>query len=323
MTQSASFTGKLAVVTGGGSGMGRELVCQLAAEGCSVAACDWNPDTVAETAAMAGADAPTGVQVTSQVCDVSDEAQVQWFRDELLAEHARDHVDLVFSNAGVGGGSSFVNSTRDEWERTFAVNWWGVYYCARVFLPLLIASGEGVLVNTSSVNGFWASLGPGMPNAAYATAKFAIKGFTEALVEDLRTNAPQVRVVLVMPGHVGTDILANSRRAQGLPEPQDMSDTQIEQLIPADAQAALIRAGLLAEGAGADELRRLLARIETDFRDKAPLTAAAAATVILDGVRARAWRILVGEDAKMLDARVRAKPEAAYDYEEMFGDVIA
>ena len=90
-----------------------------------------------------------------------------------------------------------------------------MYNCARTFLPLLIASGDGVLVNTSSVNGFWAALGPGMPNNAYATAKFAIRGFTEALIEDLRTNAPQVRVALVMPGHVGTDILANTRRAHG------------------------------------------------------------------------------------------------------------
>jgi NAD(P)-dependent dehydrogenase (short-subunit alcohol dehydrogenase family) len=67
-------------------------------------------------------------------------------------------------------------------------------------LPLLIASGDGVLVNTSSVNGFWASLGPGAPNSAYSTAKFAVKGFSEALIEDLRANAPQVRVVVVMPG---------------------------------------------------------------------------------------------------------------------------
>ena len=172
-----SFSGKLAVVTGGGSGMGRELVRQLAAQGCSVATCDWHPDTVAETAIMAGEAAPPGVRVSSHACDVSDEAQVLRFRDELLEEHASDHVDLVFSNAGVGGGASFVRDSREEWERTFAVDWWGVYYCARAFLPLLIASGDGVLVNTSSVNGFWATLGPGMPNNAYCTAKFAVKGF--------------------------------------------------------------------------------------------------------------------------------------------------
>jgi NAD(P)-dependent dehydrogenase (short-subunit alcohol dehydrogenase family) len=189
-----SFSGKLAVVTGGGSGMGRELVRQLAAQGASVAACDWHPDAVAETAGLARADAGPGVLVTSHACDVSDEAQVLRFRDELLAQHGREHVDLVFSNAGVGGAGSFVKDDRKEWERTFAVDFWGVYYCARAFLPLLIASGDGVLVNTSSVNGFWASLGPGMPNHSYCTAKFAVRGFTEALIEDLRTNAPQVRL---------------------------------------------------------------------------------------------------------------------------------
>ena len=195
-----SFTGKLAVVTGGGSGIGRELVRQLAAQGCSVAACDLNPDTVAVTAATAWAAAPPGVTVTGHACDVSDEAQVQRFRDELLEQHASDHVDLVFSNAGVFGGSSFVKDSRQEWERTFAINWWGVYFCARTFLPLLIASGDGVLVNMSSVAGFWATAGHGVPLTAYCTSEFAIKGFSEALIPDLRANAPQVRVAVVMPG---------------------------------------------------------------------------------------------------------------------------
>ena len=153
-----SFAGKLAVVTGGGSGMGRELVRQLAAHGCSVATCDLNADAVAQAAASARAGGPPDVLVTAHDCDVSDESQVLRFRDVLLEEHASDHVDLVFSNAGIGGGSSFISDSRQEWERTFAIDWWGVYYCARAFLPLLIASGDGVLVNTSSVNGFWASL---------------------------------------------------------------------------------------------------------------------------------------------------------------------
>jgi NAD(P)-dependent dehydrogenase (short-subunit alcohol dehydrogenase family) len=294
--------------------MGRELVRQLAAQGCSVAACDQNADTVAVTAATARAGAPIGVAVTGHACDVSDEAQVLRFRDELLGQHAADHVDLVFANAGTGGGESFISSPREVWERTFAVDWWGVYYCARVFLPLLIASGDGVLVNTSSVNGFWAALGP-VPNSAYSTAKFAVKGFTEGLIVDLRANAPQVRVVLVMPGHVGTDIMANSLRARGFPAPEQMSDAQLEELIPRDAQAKLIEAGVLAEGTSPDELRQMLVRANADFRDKAPVSAAEAATIILDGVRSGAWRILVGEDAKKIDAAVRAKPEAAYDAE--------
>ena len=318
-----SFTGKLAVVTGGGSGMGRELVRQLAAEGCSVAACDWHAEAVAESATMAQADAAPGVRITAHACDVSDEAQVLRFRDDLLAEHVSDHVDVVFSNAGIGGGGSFVRDQREEWEHAFAVDWWGVYYCARVFLPLLIASGDGVLVNTSSVAGFWASVGPGMPNTAYSTAKFAVRGFTESLIEDLRVNAPGVRVAVVMPGHVGTDILANSRRARGVPEPGQMTDAQLDELIPADARSRLVRAGLLAEGASADELRQLVAGWETDFRDKAPMSAAQAATIILDGVRSGAWRILVGEDAKTIDAAVRAKPEAAYDYKELFSAAAA
>jgi len=275
-----SFAGRLAVVTGGGSGMGRELVRQLAAAGCSVATCDVNAVTAAETAELALAGAPEGTDVTSHSCDVSDEAQVVRFRDELLAAHAAEYVDLVFANAGIGGGGSFLTEPRESWERAFAVDFWGVYYCARAFLPLLVKSPEGVLVNTSSVNGFWASLGPGVPHTAYSTAKFAVKGFSESLIEDLRMHAPHVRVVLVMPGHVATNIVANSLMAFGVPE--------------ADAMAA-----------------------NQGFYDSAPLSAAGAATVILDGVRSGAWRVLVGDDARRLDEYVRANPDDTYDYAKM------
>src|SRR6201992_341361 len=255
-----SFTGKLAVVTGGGSGMGRELVRQLAAQGCSVATIDWHADYVADTVASPQADAPPGVRVTSHVGDVSDEAQVTRFRDELRAAHDRDHVDLVFANAAIGGAGSFVNDNRDEWERTFAVVWQSVYYCARAFLPLLIASGDGVLVNTSSLNGLWATLGPGMPNTAYCAAKFAVRGFSEALIEDLRTNAPQVRVAVVMPGHVGTNIMANSRRAHGGPGPDQLSGEEL-----ANARTGLAAAGLLAADASDDDLRQCVGRLEHEL----------------------------------------------------------
>jgi NAD(P)-dependent dehydrogenase (short-subunit alcohol dehydrogenase family) len=278
-----SFAGRLAAVTGGGSGMGRELVRQLAAAGCSVAACDVNAVTVAETVELALDGAPDGVEVTGHQCDVSDEAQVLRFRDALLAAHAAEYVDLVFANAGIGGGGSFLTEPREVWERAFAVDFWGVYYCARAFLPLLVRSPEGVLVNTSSVNGFWASLGPGIPHTAYSTAKFAVKGFSESLIEDLRMHAPHVRVVLVMPGHVATNIVANSLMAFGVAE--------------ADAMAA-----------------------NQGFHDSAPLSAAGAATVILDGVRSGAWRVLVGDDAKQLDEYVRANPDDAYDYAKLRGE---
>ena len=110
----------------------------------------------------------------------------------------------------------------------------------------------------------------------------------------------------------------NSLRARGLPAPERMSDAQVDEVIPRVARAALIGAGLLAEDASADDLRQMLTRANANFRDNAPVSAAAAAAVILDGVRSGAWRILVGEDAKMIDAAVRAKPEAAYDYAELF-----
>jgi NAD(P)-dependent dehydrogenase (short-subunit alcohol dehydrogenase family) len=307
-----SFAGKLAVVTGGGSGMGRELVRQLAAEGCSVAACDVNADTIAETVTLTqpGA-ASVPLNVTGHVCDVSDEEQVLRFRDELLAAHDADHVDLVFSNAGIGGAGSFVKDSREDWERVFAVDFWGVYYCARAFLPLLIKSTEGVLVNTSSVNGFWATLGPGVPHTAYSTAKFAVKGLSEALIEDLRTNAPHVRVAVVMPGHVGTNIVGNSLRALGL---------DLDRLTEADLEAArpqLINRGIPVGDVSAAELRKTLIKMDTEFRDHAPLTAAEAATMILDGVRSGAWRILIGKDAAGLDGFVRANPDATYDYAEL------
>ena len=320
-----SFAGKLAVVTGGGAGIGRQLVHQLAAQGCSVAACDLNPDSVAATAATAWALAPPGVTVTGHPCDVSDEAQVQRFRDELLAEHASDHVDLVFANAGIFGGASFVKDSREEWERTFDVNWRGVYYCARTFLPLLIASGDGVLVNVSSAAGFWPTAGAGAPITAYSTSEFAIKGFSEALIEDLRSNAPQVRVVVAMPGVVNTGIAENSRRALGQPAWDELSDAELLELLPDAGRAILIGMGLLAEDFSADDLRRAIPRLKDELQGQG-FTGVQAATIILDGVRSGAWRILVGEEAKMLDEQVRANPEAPFSYDnyaEMYGPLIA
>src|SRR5690554_6041424 len=209
------FEGRLAVVTGAGSGMGRELVRQLAAEGCSVAGCHVDGEAMAEPVRLAEKEARPGVVVSGHVCDVSDEPAVERFRDEVLARHETDHVHLLFNNAGVSGGGSFLTDPREEWERTFAICWGGVYTCTRVFLPLLVAADAGHLVNTSSVNGFWARILPGVPHTAYSTAKFAVKGFSEALMEDLRVNAPHVQVSVVMPGHIGTDIVNNSRKVHG------------------------------------------------------------------------------------------------------------
>src|SRR6266851_7507398 len=207
------FAGRIAVVTGGGSGMGRELVRQLAAEACNVAMCDVSAEGMAETQRLcAAAGLPQGLRVTTHLADVSDEAQVQRFRDEVAERHDTDKIHLLFNNAGIGGGGSMIAHDRDEWEKTFNVCWGGVYHCTRAFLPMLLKAEEGHIVNTSSVNGFWASIGPRVPHTAYSAAKFAVKGFTEALIADLRINAPHIKCSVVMPGHIGTSIAANSRK---------------------------------------------------------------------------------------------------------------
>jgi len=302
------FRGRIAVVTGGGTGMGRELARQLATEGCHVAMCDVSGEHMDETKALCLRQAPPGTRVTTHLCDVSDERQMLAFRDAVEDEHATDHVHLLFNNAGIGGGGSFLKTTREEWDRTFAICWGGVYYGTRAFLPLLVASREAHIVNTSSVNGFWAVLGPNIPHTAYSAAKFAVKGFTEALITDLRLNAPHVEVSVVMPGHVGTSIVMNSAAVLGRPSPKEMTAEDLE---PVRDQMA--HQGIPRDALSDDQLRAALQKIGEDFRDKAPLTAAAAATIILDGVRAGTWRILVGDDAKALDGMVRAAPEDAYE----------
>jgi NAD(P)-dependent dehydrogenase (short-subunit alcohol dehydrogenase family) len=301
-----SFAGRLAVVTGGGSGMGRELAVQLVAAGASVATCDITADALNDTLRRAEQAASRGARITAHACDVSDAQQVERFRDEVVAQHATDHINLLFNNAGIAGGGSFITADRDEWERTFNVCWGGVYHCCRAFVPLLIASDEGFLVNTSSVNGFWAALGPGVPHTAYSSAKFAVKGFSEALIEDFRVNAPHVKVAVVMPGHIGTDIVSNSRRVHGANEPEAMTTAELDEV-----RRTLARRGLPSEIPD-DALRALIGAMGENFRDNAPVSAAEAATIILDGVRAGEWRILVGDDAHKLDEAVRADPHAVY-----------
>jgi NAD(P)-dependent dehydrogenase (short-subunit alcohol dehydrogenase family) len=281
--------------------MGRELVVQLVEQGCNVAMCDINLDAMAETRSLAHAKAPSSdIRITDHICDVADEAAVEIFRDEVLVQHDIDHINLLFNNAGVGGGGSFVAGDRAEWERTFEICWGGVYAVARVFVPLLVASDEGVIVNTSSVNGFWAALGPGIPHTAYSAAKFAVKGFTEALIEDLRMNAPHVTAAVVMPGHIGTEIVNNSRKMfGGVTDAEAVRQNMIQRGMPADAMSD-------------DDLLAIANGMGDMFRDGAPLTASQAATIILDAVKAGQWRILVGDDAHLLDEAVRADPHAAY-----------
>ncbi len=302
------FDGKLAVVTGGGTGMGRELARQLASAGCHLAICDVNAENMEATKKACEEQAPAGTRITAHVCDVSDEAQVRSFCAAVKQQHQTEQINLLFNNAGIGGGGSFLEDHRDEWDKTFDVCWSGVYYCARAFMPLLVASSEGHIINTSSVNGFWASLGPMTAHTAYSAAKFAVKGFSEALLTDLRLNAPHVKVSVVMPGHIGTSIVENSQRVLGQPSPKEMTEEDLDEV-----RRQLKRRGLPEDALSDQQLVEALQQRMDDFRNKAPLTAAQAATIILDGVRAERWRILVGEDAQTIDRLVREAPEEAYE----------
>jgi len=300
------FGGKLAIITGGGTGMGRELALQLVAEGCNVAMCDVSEANMSETVRQCRTGAPQGTRVSSFRADVSIEDQVLAFAQSVKREHDTDKVHLLFNNAGIGGGGSIVNGDRAQWEKTFNVCWGGVYYCTRAFLPFLMTASEAHIVNTSSVNGFWASIGPGRPHTAYCAAKFAVKGFSEALMTDLAVNAPHIKCSVVMPGHIGTDIVANSRKILS------GSETAVD---VAAVRRALSAQGTDMSGFSDDQVRAFVEAQAKAFRDNAPTTAAQAAKIILDGVKADRWRILVGKDAEFLDSRVRAAPETAYSPE--------
>jgi NAD(P)-dependent dehydrogenase (short-subunit alcohol dehydrogenase family) len=312
------LAGRIAVVTGGGTGMGRELVRQLVAEGCNVAMCDISEHNMTETKRLCEQERlPQGLRITTCLADVSDEAQVIRFRDAVAEQQGTDKIHLLFNNAGIGGGGSMIANDRGEWERTFNICWGGVYLNTRAFLPMLMRADEGHIVNTSSVNGFWASVGPRMPHTAYSAAKFAVKGFSEALIADLRMNAPHIKVSVVMPGHIGTSIAANSRKIQAGNESDEINAMEIAQ-----ARARIASTGKDPSELSDDELRALMEERARRFLEEAPTTAAQAATIILDGVKADRWRILVGDDAHKIDELVRQSPERAYDIDffESFAD---
>jgi NAD(P)-dependent dehydrogenase (short-subunit alcohol dehydrogenase family) len=305
------FAGKIAVVTGGGTGMGRELARQLVAEGCNVAMCDISTEAMAETKRLCEVEKlPQGLRVTTHVADVSIEDQLKRFRDELAEQQATDMIHLLFNNAGIGGGGSLFTNTRERWERTFNICWGGVYLGVRTFLPMLMKADEGHIINTSSVNGFWASVGMGVSHTAYSAAKFAVKGFTEALINDLRLNAPHIKCSVVMPGHIGTSIVSNTRKVQSGSDSDRLNDSEILQ-----TRQRLMGMGIDTDVMSDEDIQNVAAERARTFHDEAPTTAAAAAKIILDGVKAGRWRILVGDDAHRLDERVRQNPERAYDAE--------
>jgi NAD(P)-dependent dehydrogenase (short-subunit alcohol dehydrogenase family) len=173
---------------------------------------------------------------------------------------------------------------------------------------MLLNADAGHIVNTSSICGFWASAGPFVPNTAYSAAKFAVKGFTEALIADLRVNAPHIKCSVVMPGHVGTPILVNSCKIQsgrGAEPPGVAGLAQMRRHLATTGSDVSAMSDSDIQSAAVDQVRRYI--------EDAPTTAAQAARIILDGVKKERWRILVGEDAVRLDELVRASPDQAYD----------
>lgn len=304
------FAGKIAVITGGGTGMGRELARQLVAEGCNVAMCDVSEAAMAETKRLCeGERLPQGLRVTTHVTDVSIEDQLKRFRDELAEQQKTDKIHLLFNNAGIGGGGSLFTNTREQWERTFNICWGGVYLGVRTFLPMLVKADEAHIINTASVNGFWASIGMNQAHTAYSSAKFAVKGFSEALINDLRIHAPHVKCSVVMPGHIGTSIVSNTRKVQSGDGSERLNAEEVVSTRKRMVAAGVPDAAKMPD----DAIQAAFAERARTFLEDAPTTAAQAARIILDGVKAERWRILVGEDAKLLDERVREAPEQAYD----------
>ncbi len=269
--------------------------------------CDINADSLAETAGLCQEENPA-VQLTTMPCDVSQETQLQAFRAQLERAQPEVEMALLINNAGVSGGGSFVLDDREEWDRTFAICWSGVYLMTRTFLPRLLKAKDGHVVNMSSALGLRAVLGGHVPHTAYSVAKFAVRGFSEALIHDFRFNAPHLKVSMVLPGTIGTGIMSNSLAVLGHNQPPEWTTEEV-----AAARRRWDIAGSIDHSTMDDEAVRAAGAREIEAMSAAGISAEEAAEIILGGVRNDRWRILVGPDVETLDACVNEAPEAAYD----------
>jgi NAD(P)-dependent dehydrogenase (short-subunit alcohol dehydrogenase family) len=264
----SSVRGKVAVVTGAASGIGRHLALELARRGARLAVSDVDDDGLRETADGVRA---LGGEPHVAVLDVSDRVAVEAYA-AAVAEHLAV-VHQVYNNAGIsGGGRTVLETPWDVYERTIAVNLFGVIHGTKAFLPHLIASGDGHVVNVSSLNGYFAQ--PTL--SAYCASKFGVRGFSEALRAELLTAGHPVRVTVVHPGGVRTNIATASleeARAQGLEPTQEQLDR---------------------------------ARVYNDKLLSMP--AERAARIIVDAVEAGSPRVRVGRDAVAVDRLVRLAP---------------
>jgi NAD(P)-dependent dehydrogenase (short-subunit alcohol dehydrogenase family) len=227
------FTDRVAVITGAGSGIGRALALELADLGARLALSDVDEVAVADTAARCE---KAGAQARSYRLDVADRAAVTAHADAVAAEFGQ--VNLVVNNAGVALVATVEEMSYDDLEWIVGVNFWGVVHGTKAFLPHLIASGDGHLVNVSSVFGF-----VGVPTqAAYNATKFAVRGFTEALRQEMLIDKRPVVVSCVHPGGIRTNIARDARDATGTdPHQRAVDFAKIARTSPEDAAKIIIR----------------------------------------------------------------------------------
>lgn len=261
-----TFQQKVAVITGAGSGIGRELALQLAQQGAHLAVADIQEAPLRETA---GFIEQHNIPISTHILDVSQREAVYHFADEVLARYGGVHI--VVNNAGVALSNVEVNHlTYSDLEWVLGVNLWGVIHGTKAFLPHLLKQPEANLVNVSSLYGLTAIA----KAAAYCTSKFAVRGFTEALRQELRQTS--VAVTVVHPGGIRTHIARNTRPA-----------------------------------ANGDKISNP-ERAAQHFEQRARTTAAEAARQIIAGIQRNAPRVIIGQDAKFLDWLGRLKP-GSYD----------
>lgn len=260
-----SFQGKVAAITGAGSGIGRALAKDLASQGCALALSDVNETGLAETAQMIK---DSGVKVTTQKLDVANREAVYAWADKVNTDHGK--VNLIFNNAGVALGGTVAGTSIEDYEWIVNINMWGVIYGTKAFLPYLEASGDGHVINVSSVFGLFAQ----PTQSAYNATKFAVRGFTESLRQELDMANNGVSASCVHPGGIKTNIARDARM-----------HSSVKELTGIDAKASS-------------------AKFEKMFRT----TPEEAANVILKGVRKDARRILIGADAKVIDSFQRTLP---------------
>jgi NAD(P)-dependent dehydrogenase (short-subunit alcohol dehydrogenase family) len=196
------FTGRVAAITGAGSGIGRALAVNLARRGAHVALCDIDETGLAETVTQCEGH---GVRITSQRVDVADRAAVEAWAERVVADHGT--VNLVINNAGVALGATIESMRYEDFEWLMNINFWGVVYGTKAFLPHLKASSEGHVVNISSVFGLIS-----VPSqSAYNAAKFAVRGFTDTLRMELEIEGAPVSVTTIHPSGIKTNIARNAR----------------------------------------------------------------------------------------------------------------